>query len=127
MNKKSKVILGLTIALIIGGVIGLSYAYWSFNSTQGNINVLGTECLKLELINESEGIRLQDAHPITNEEGMNLTPYTFTIKNTCKSGVDYSINLESLGVENRMDSKYIAVSISDNMNLLSNYEETTPL
>lgn len=128
MKKKRVVYLALTILVVIMGVVGMSYAYWSFNATQKSVNVIGTDCLNIEMVEESEGISLLETHPITNEEGMKLTPYTFTIKNTCNSLVDYTINLESMEIENRLDSHYVAVAFDDQgINVLANYDEARPI
>ncbi len=114
--------------MVILGVAGISYAYWSFNATQKSVNVIGTDCLNIEMIEESEGISLLETHPISNEEGMKLTPYTFTIKNTCNSLVDYTINLESMEIDERLDSHYVAVSFDDQgINVLANYDEARPM
>ena len=128
MKKKRVVYLSLTILMVILGVAGISYAYWSFNATQKSVNVIGTDCLNIEMIEESEGISLLETHPISNEEGMKLTPYTFTIKNTCNSLVDYTINLESMEIDERLDSHYVAVSFDDQgINVLANYDEARPM
>ncbi len=128
MKKKRIVYLSLTILMVILGVAGISYAYWSFNATQKSVNVIGTDCLNIEMIEESEGISLLETHPISNEEGMKLTPYTFTIKNTCNSLVDYTINLESMEIDERLDSHYVAVSFDDQgINVLANYDEARPM
>ncbi len=128
MRKKRIILTVIFLLLVLCGVIGISYAYWSFNATQKSVNVIGTDCLNIEMVEESEGIRLLETHPISNEEGMKLKPYTFTIKNTCNSLVDYSINLESMEVEERLDSHYIAVALDDNgINVLANFDKSTPI
>ena len=47
-----------------------------------------------------------------NEEVKNLTPYTFTINNTCNSFIAYSLNLEELE-GSTLASKYIMTMVND--------------
>ena len=47
-----------------------------------------------------------------NEEGKKLTPYTFTINNTCNSMMGYSLNLEELE-GSTLASKYIMTMVND--------------
>ena len=46
-----------------------------------------------------------------NEEGKKLTPYTFTINNTCNSFIAYSLNLEELE-GSTLSSKYIMTMVN---------------
>ena len=38
-------------------------------------------------------INLENAYPISNEKGKALTPFTFTIKNTCDMFLSYTVLL----------------------------------
>lgn len=50
----------------------------------------------MSLENEKKDINLDKTYPITDDEGKKLTPYSFTIKNTCVLFLSDSINLEIL-------------------------------
>lgn len=124
MKKKKIIIPVVGILLIVGSIAGISFAYWKYSSTQNILNVIGTECLNLELIEENESIVLEKSYPISNEEGLNLKPYLFTVKNTCNTLIDYSVHLDSLESEAYLNNKYISVSIDDKeVKLLSNFKE----
>ncbi len=58
------------------------------------------------LTDATNAINLQEAYPITNEEAEKLTPYTFTIENTCADATGYAINLESF-TETDYDTKWL--------------------
>ena len=45
---------------------------------------------------DANSISLSNAYPIPDEEGISLTPYTFTITNTCETYASFQINLEIL-------------------------------
>lgn len=127
MEKKTKrqiKVLMIGIVLLIVVVIGISYAYIKYESVQEEANVVGTECLKLTLVDESEAITIEKAFPLSDEEGKNSKPYRFTVENSCNTMIDYNINLEALEIENRMNSKYIAVLLDEEeIDILSNYKE----
>jgi hypothetical protein len=116
----------LVILIILGIIIGVTYAYWITTTTQEDINVVETDCLKLQLSSTTGGITLEKTYPLTDEEAEELTPYTFEVKNICNTTAYYTINLEIMADENRLDSKYIAVDLGSGKTLLSDYLETTP-
>lgn len=129
MNKvsgRNKIKLVVVLACLITLLgIGFSYAYYRLNKNQDNSNVAGSKCFKLELLNEKNVINLTNMYPISDEEGKNLIPYTFTLTNTCDIDASYSINLEMLE-GTTLDSKYLDVILNDSdIKLLSSYQTTT--
>lgn len=124
IDKKKKVIILGIICLIILLSIGVSYAYWKFVYMQSDKNLAVSKCLKLELSNEENNINLTNIYPISDEEGKKLTPYTFTLTNTCTISAKYSVNLEMLE-GTTLNSKYLDVLVNNgDINLLSSYDET---
>ena len=127
-EKESKKKLGLVIlSLCLIGIvaIGVSYAWWRFTVMQTGENTAISKCLKLELKNESDAINLTNMYPITDEEGRKLTPYTFTLTNTCTVSAAYKLNMEMLE-GTTLNSKYVAVTVNDaDIKLLSSYDEAT--
>ena len=122
-KKISLVILSLCLIGIVA--IGISYAWWRFTAIQDKTNVGISKCFKLELSNESDAINLTNTYPITDEEGRKLTPYTFTLTNTCALSAEYKLNMEMLE-GTTLNSKYVAVMVNNgNINLLSTYDEST--
>ena len=124
-NKKKVSLVVLSLCLIGLVAIGVSYAWWRFTVMQTGENTAISQCLKLELSNESEAINLTNMYPITDEEGRKLTPYTFTLTNTCTVSAAYKLNME-MSEGTTLNSKYVAVTVNDgDINLLSSYDETT--
>ena len=122
-NKKIK-ILAISILCILTLAIGLSYGYYLLNRVQENGNVAGSQCFNLEFTNEKNAINLDDMYPISDEEGKKLTPYSFTITNTCDMLAGYSVNMEMLE-GTILNSKYLDVMINnEEIKLLTNYEST---
>ena len=91
--------------------MGVSYAYYMVSVSQTNKNIVKSSCLNLSISNEENVIKLEKQIPIMNEEGKKLTPYTFTINNTCNSFIAYSLNLEELE-GSTLSSKYIMTMVN---------------
>ena len=129
-NKKIWIIGGLVLCLI--AVIGITFAFFSTGGTQEQTNILNSGCLNIELTDASASINLTNTYPISDVEGVDSTSYDFTIRNTCDTSTNYSINLESLNqVSNTLNADYIKLSLSsdtfDNViSKLSDNTSTTP-
>ena len=124
-SKKKPGLVFLSLCLIGIVAIGVSYAWWRFTAMQTLGNTAISKCLKLELKNESDAISITNMYPISDEEGRKLTPYTFTLTNTCTVAAAYKLNMEMLE-GTTLNSKYVAVTVNDaDIKLLSSYDEVT--
>ena len=112
MIKKKKIGIGIIIVIVIASIISISYAYWFLSFSSTNSNKLATSCLSLSLTSEKNDINLDKAYPILDEEGKKLTPYSFTITNTCDLFLSYTVNLEVLN-DSTMPYKYIKTMINN--------------
>jgi hypothetical protein len=95
MKQYKNILIGTGTLLIISLFIGISYAYWIINHTQVSTNIAASGCF-LTTFTDQNNINLTNQFPITDSDGNKLTPYTFTIKNTCTINAKYQINLETL-------------------------------
>ena len=96
-NKKLKIYISLFVVVLI--IIGVSYAYFMLRKEQTNDNVIGTRtCLNTTLNEQTSRILLEDAIPISDNDGINQTPFTFSVTNNCDSYVKLTITIEN---ENR--------------------------
>ena len=130
-NKNIYLIIGIII--LIGAIVGITYAYWQLTLQQTNTNVVTTDCFNITFT-DSNDINLQKAYPITNSEGASLTPYTFTIENTCDGPATYQINLETMSQEASvkvLPEQYLKANLieldstnASTNNLISDYEVT---
>ena len=91
-NKKAILIL---ILLLMMFCVGISYAYWQLTSQQEEANLVNTGCFNI-VFTEQNDIQLEKAYPMKDNEASSLTPYTFTIENTCDSPASYQVNLETM-------------------------------
>ena len=76
-------------------------------------NEVTSGCLELILSKEGDAINFEKAYPITDEEGKETTPYSFTVENTCDMFASYIITLE-VTKESTLDSSYIASMLNTN-------------
>ena len=104
---------GIGVLLLLCAIIGLSYAYWRFTISQTGFNKLTSSCLELTLSKEGDAINLEKAYPITDEEGKETAPYSFTIENTCDMFASYTITLE-VTKESTLDASYVASMLNTN-------------
>ncbi len=135
LNKKTKKRLKKKVKVMILSVfIGLisltlaSYAYLTF-STKGSDNLIKSDCLKINVVNESSGINITNGAPATDETGMQQTPYTITIKNVCKLDANYTTTLNAMNDANLDNKAKIKMAVSGGIEiepkLISEYELTT--
>ena len=105
-SQKKKIILGIGVIALLLITIGVSYAYWQFITKQTSVNTIGTSCLNVTLTDVTSAIKLEDTYPISDEDGMATTPYTFTITNTCDSFISYEVLL-GVTEDTTMNSAYL--------------------
>lgn len=96
-NKNYKMMLNIfAIILGMGIILGVSYAIFRTRDVADKTNVIQTGDFGLEITNESaDGISVTNALPMTFEEGIKTTPYTFTLTNTGDYDVAYKLGLEA--------------------------------
>ena len=63
-----------------------------FSLSQTGTNAFITDCFKITYV-DSNDINLESAIPMSENDALNLTPYTFTISNICNHVINYNINL----------------------------------
>ena len=121
--KKNVIFISISLGLIILLGIGFSYSMWNISVSQDTTNMAESKCFDLSITNKENNISLDNAYPISNDKGKSLTPFTFTVTNTCDITAQYNINLEVLN-SSTLSSKFIDVMFEGNINLLSSYDTT---
>ena len=121
--KKNIVFISISLGLIMLLGIGVSYSLWNISVSQDTTNLAESKCFDLSISNQENNISLDNAYPISNDKGKSLTPFTFTVTNTCDITTEYSVNLEVLNTST-LSSKFIDVMFVGNIILLSSYDTT---
>ena len=114
-KKKLKVYYGLLITFLC--IIGVSFAWFRLYLSQSEDNTLASRtCFSTTLTEDTSKISLTDAFPISDEDGLKQTPFTFTLKNNCNSYVKVYITIDSIYRESTdtsyLKDNYIKVNIS---------------
>ena len=118
-KKRTAIMLLILLCIML---LGTSYALWQLTLKQETTNRITTGCFNVEF-SDKNPITLDNAYPISDEEGKKLTPYTFTITNTCDTLVKYQINLDILNTTTLVNHSYIKTIFNDNSpNILSETE-----
>lgn len=125
MKSKSRILLISTIIIFILTIfIGTSYSLWQTINKQDSVNTATTKCFNVEITSQKNSISLENAYPISNEKGKKLTPFSFTITNTCDIFASYTVSLESLK-GTTLSSKFLNAMINnEEIKKLSDYEVT---
>ena len=109
MKDKKIIVLIVLILISIIALIGSSYALLtkSFKSEKLSMQV-GT--LKVDFT-EGNAITMNNAIPMTDENGMNTTPYTFTITNSGDVDAYYTVSNEE-ELANTLDTNYLKMRLT---------------
>lgn len=125
--KFNKLTTFIIVMIMVVGVIGYTYSKWSVRSEQTTTNVFNTDCLDTTLTESSE-INLQNYYPVTDSEGLKLTPYTFSLTNNCKTVQNIQINLETFTTSSSFLASQMRYSFNDqNADYISSLQTTTPI
>lgn len=125
--KNSKFLTFLIVMILVVGVIGYTYSKWSIKSEQTATNVFNTSCLDSTLTDSSE-INLLNSYPITDNEGLNTTPYTFSLRNNCNNTQKVQINIELFATASSFSASQIRYSFNDGQpDYISSLDPMTPV
>ena len=121
MKKKNILFISVSLILILLLGIGISYSMWNITTSQDTTNTAYTKCFDVSITNQKNSIDLENTYPISDEKGKKLTPFSFTITNTCDIFASYTVNLESLK-DTTLNSKFLKVMLNnEKLKLLSDY------
>jgi len=119
-------IIGIVSVLLVA--LAVTYAYWLVTKTQTGENEITAGCLDISISGEKNDIELTNQFPMSDEDGMKLVPYEFTVTNNCNTSVDYQVALEATGTESSaLKATSLKVALNDSYKLYSAYPsvETT--
>jgi len=118
MNIKKVFFIGTSVILMILLTIGVSYSMWSITNEQSGTDVIDAGCFEITFTENSSAINLSGAAAVQNtdaEAESNLTPYSFTITNTCDLNSAYTVNLKSTS-DSTLPAKYVRVKLTGSNN-----------
>ena len=121
MNNKRIGKLLFLIVFLITLVIGFSYAFSNWNYIGSTFNKLTSSDLEISLLeSETNVISLNNAFPMTDEEGLDTDSFDFAVtsKTVKEEGIRYTISIEKL----EADTGYTFLNDSDVKIYLEDYE-----
>lgn len=112
MDKKKIIIIVSSIILVLVALFTTTYSLFYKEDVAANPSNYSTGLLQIEATSLSDTISLDSALPMNDEEGVQTTPYVFSIKNT--GNVDYKFDVKLLSTSsNTINSQYIKLKIDD--------------
>ena len=124
MKKKSIIVIGIIGMIAI--LAGISYALWLQVFEQAKENSITSDCFQVTLEEDKKSkINIENGYPISEQEGMRLKPYRFTIKNECSSVAQYQVNIETMS-NNTMPNQVIRAKLNEekSVKLIEEVEKT---
>ena len=113
MGKRKYIILSVIVILIsIIALIGTSYAILTMTIEGDKSISLTAGILKVEF-SEGDNINLENASPISDNQGLKQTPYTFTITNKGNMNAYYHVLIEE-DSNNTLSNSYLKMRLVSN-------------
>ena len=97
-NSKQVLLSVLGVAILIVAVIGVSFAAFSYSKTGEKVNTITTGTITMNYNENTNGINLVDALPMSDEQGMTLSgdnnTFDFTVEATINGSGTTTINYD---------------------------------
>lgn len=106
----------ILIALAVVTLMGSSYAWYSVSFKSNKEQTLTAGTLSLTLNEKTESITLTNAVPQSDEDGLENTPYNFSLTNNGTLSSSYSIYLDDLSLtasSTRLSDSFIKYNIQE--------------
>ena len=94
-KKYKRLLIVIFIMLICLITIGTGYGLWTATKSKNEKSSITLDCFKVYYSGE-ETISLKNIRPVINEEGIESSPYTLTITNTCENPKELQVRLNIL-------------------------------
>ena len=98
MKRKKKLLFIILIVVLMCSIvflIGRSFGFFKYIKKGETVNVITINGIETEILNpENDALNLENAYPMTDREGLALTPFEFRMTNTSNRSLSYSIQIE---------------------------------
>ena len=119
MKKGEKIIIISTaLCLLVVIAFGLSYAYFEYTET-GPSNSFKASCYNVTYSEESS-FTINNAYPMSDDEGKNQPAYTITVTNKCNRSLSYNVNLDASGSTTNLSSIRVGMQVANNSSSYGN-------
>ena len=97
-NSKQVLLSVLGVAILVVAVVGVSFAAFSYSRTGEQVNTITTGTITMNYTDDSNGIKLTNAMPMSDENGKALTGennvFDFTVTATINGSGTTTINYD---------------------------------
>lgn len=127
----------LLIVLLIGLVVGFSFAVFYFKGIGQKKNTISTGELTFTYTEENNGITLTDALPVSDEIGKKMQgndkenkyfDFSVSCKMSGRQNIQYEVYTTEVGVDNRLDPQYVKMYLTDSTSdtAVNGYDKIVP-
>ena len=125
MKKIGKVLAMLVVVImLVVLLLGYGFAYFSYTAKQPNPNKFKASCYNITYGENNEGVHIENAYPIQDNDGLKQNPYTITLTNNCDIALSYFVYMEILNTS-LMNEDYVRIAYNDEINDLRSYSTST--
>ena len=111
MTKKKYIVISVVIILIsVIALVGASYALLTMTLEGDKEITLTAGILKVDF-SEGDNISIENSAPMSDKEGLQTTPYTFTVTNTGNINAYYHVSLEE-DSNNTLSNSYLKMKVT---------------
>ena len=111
-NKKSILILGLILLLIIA-IIGVSYAVFNYSALGTRVNTITTGSITMTYTETENVINLEGALPTTDKTGKALSDYfEFTVSSSISGDVNINYEISAKKESGTLEDRYIKLYLT---------------
>jgi len=93
---KGKVLIVLLVLILLLTILAVFYSVYDTRINNKNLTTIKSGCFKVSFLSSSNTINMINSLPLTDLEGSNQKPISFSILNTCSSVESYSILIDTL-------------------------------
>ena len=98
--KKIKIVVLVLIVLLLMSlivfIVGRSFGFFQYKKKGDVVNVVSINGINVRVLSGSDNaLNLVNTYPMYDNEGLSNTPFTFTIENTSRKPIDYTLKVEN--------------------------------
>ncbi len=125
-NSSKLFVIVIALLIFIIAVIGVSFATFTYTKEKSSINTISTGSIYLSYDEDSNGINITNALPMTDETGMNLTDenyyFDFSVQASINGDVTANYEISALkDVTSTLDNSDVRLYLEKKIN--NSYEE----
>ena len=97
-NKKKAILLVISVILLmilIIFLVGRSFGFFQYIKKGENINLITISGIETKILSTDDNVlNLENAYPISDSDGLSLTPFVFSMTNTSSRNLSYTMKIE---------------------------------